>query len=181
MTYQMDPQNNHQIFEGRGLATTKKDLKKHSQSKHLGPRVVCKINDCNKTFYDKSGLRKHIKSKHEGIRYKCDECTQTFTTKRSLRDHEKTKHKGYKYKCKKCGKEYAWLNGLSRHEREAHPLGATGFSGSTDTLPQAHLTSTLTSTTEAPDLSLEQLQTQEEVDQLMQPLFPQLEDFDCSN
>ena len=47
----------------------------------------------------------HKESKHEGIRYPCNECEYTATVAGKLRRHKENKHKGIRYPCDVC--EYA--------------------------------------------------------------------------
>ena len=44
-----------------------------------------------------SALFKHIKSKHDGVKYACDKCDYQATQQGNLRTHMKSKHEGVKY------------------------------------------------------------------------------------
>ena len=60
-------------------------------------------------YNEKSSLRKHIKRKHEGARYPCDNCEFAATTSGSLKSHIKSKHRGLRYPC-----DYAAMDVLKR-------------------------------------------------------------------
>ena len=56
-----------------------------------GPgKVPCQL--CSKTFGYTSHLRRHMKSVHEGRRFKCNYCDHTATQRVHLRIHIKSKH-----------------------------------------------------------------------------------------
>ena len=48
-------------------------------------KIQCQ--DCERTFSGRSGLWKHIKSEHEGVKYACNECDYQATTQSSLTVH----------------------------------------------------------------------------------------------
>ena len=47
-------------------------------------------------------LNVHWQSKHDGVRYKCDECDHLASTQATLRIHRQSKHSGTKYECEQC-------------------------------------------------------------------------------
>ena len=56
-----------------------------------GPgKIPCQL--CSKTFGYSSHLRRHMKSVHEGRRFKCNYCDHTATQRVHLRIHIKSKH-----------------------------------------------------------------------------------------
>ena len=44
-------------------------------------------------------MKKHIQSKHEGIKYPCNQCDYQATKQGSLQTHIQSKHEGIKYPC----------------------------------------------------------------------------------
>ena len=55
----------------------------------------CKKSKLGKQTY----VKKHIKYKHEGVRYPCDQCEFAAITADSLRRHIEIKHEGMGYPC----------------------------------------------------------------------------------
>ena len=49
---------------------------------------------CTKAFCDKNYLRKHIKTIHEGVRYKCEKCDKDFARASNLKNHIEVIHFG---------------------------------------------------------------------------------------
>ena len=44
----------------------------------------------------------HIQTKHEGVKYACNQCDQQFTQQSSLTTHIQSQHEGVKYACNQC-------------------------------------------------------------------------------
>ena len=64
--------------------------------------------ECDKSFTQRSTLRKHIKYKHKGFRFPCNECEYKATQKICLKNHKLRKHgrllngdKNELYQCKR--------------------------------------------------------------------------------
>ena len=66
---------------------SKHGLKKHVNSKHRGIRVNCDYKACQTTFSSSDAKRFHIKSVHQKQKFSCDQCPKQFSTKRCLLDH----------------------------------------------------------------------------------------------
>ena len=95
----------------------KDHLKRHIQSKHEGVRYAC--NQCDYQASYNCDLRRHIQSKHEGVRYACDQCEYQATQQDSLKMHIQSQHDGVKYACDQC--EYqASRQYLRRHIQSKH-------------------------------------------------------------
>ena len=62
----------------------------HLKSKHGGIKYPC--DQCDFKATQKSNLLTHLKSKHEGVKYPCDQCDYKATTKGSFLIHFKSKH-----------------------------------------------------------------------------------------
>ena len=54
---------------------------------------------CEYVFTLAGNLKKHIKSKHEGVRYPCDQCDYLATASYNLKRHIVRRHEGVKYPC----------------------------------------------------------------------------------
>ena len=51
-----------------------------------------------------SSLKRHKESKHEGIRYPCDQCGYAATTVSNLKQHKESKHEGIRSMWRFCHK-----------------------------------------------------------------------------
>ena len=90
------------------------------QSKYSGP-YHC--TSCDKAFTTVNGRWIHIKTIHEGIRYKCELCDHRTTQLPSLKIHEQTKHNLHtarNYPCKSCDKIFRSIIGQWQHKRSVH-------------------------------------------------------------
>ena len=63
-------------------ATKQSNLTTHRQSKHEGVRYYCDQCDYKATLHIR--LTTHKQSKHEGVRYECDHCDYKATQKSNL-------------------------------------------------------------------------------------------------
>ena len=67
-----------------------------------------------------SQLTKHIQSKHEGVRYACDQCDFQGTAKASLKRHIHVKHEGVTIACDQCEYQATRQGHLIRHIQSKH-------------------------------------------------------------
>ena len=80
---------------------------------HIG---VKSIFLCNRAFSQTGDLKKHIKTVHEGIRYRCDKCNKDFSDENYLKKHIAAIHEGLsKHKCDICGKAFSQKGDLTKH------------------------------------------------------------------
>ena len=96
------------------------------------------LDICDKTFSQPIGLRKHVESLHEGIRYNCSKCDKSFTQKGQLNAHikavheeknpedlvndqiKKEKKKIKSLKCLLCDKMFSKSHHLKVHTESVH-------------------------------------------------------------
>jgi len=64
-------------------------------------KIVCK--QCDYFSLTKRSLQRHIKTKHEGLRFNCHLCDFVSKAKRTLRSHTSFAHDGEVFRCKQCG------------------------------------------------------------------------------
>ena len=64
-------------------------------------------------------MREHIKSKHEGIKYPCNQCDKQYS-RSGLREHKRYKHMGIVHACPECGKKTITKSDLKKHMRRHH-------------------------------------------------------------
>ena len=76
-------------------------MKNHVQGFHEKDKGWNKCNICQKNFYGKCGLKRHVKNVHEGVRIPCPEpeCDYKATNSQVLKEHQATDHKGVKHHC----------------------------------------------------------------------------------
>ena len=81
-----------------------------------------KCGSCGKSFSQKSNLKKHIHTVHEGLKdHKCEFCGKSFFDASTLKKHILTVHEGQKnYKCELCGKSFSSADALKYHNRTRH-------------------------------------------------------------
>merc|ERR1712137_1128282 len=65
-------------------------------------------------------LKQHKRSKHEGIRYFCDQCDYVATWKSLLNTHKESKHEGIRYPCKHCDYVATMQRNLKGHTLSKH-------------------------------------------------------------
>ena len=64
-------------------------------------------------------MGRHIKSKHEGVKYPCNQCDYKATGKRHLPQHVKSQHEGVKYPCNQCNYQGSY-HALKFHIKSKH-------------------------------------------------------------
>ena len=90
----------------------------HFKSKHEGVRFFC--DQCSFQATRRAYVKTHVQSVHEGVRYPCAKCTFKANTENSLRDHRKAVHEGIVYMCSLCPYKSAKKNNLKRHNGTKH-------------------------------------------------------------
>ena len=61
--------------------------------KHISQQAKIMFKQCDKTFYTAQRLWQQNKSKHDGVKYACNQCDYQATTKSSLKTHIKSQHR----------------------------------------------------------------------------------------
>ena len=88
---------------------------RHIKLKHQGVKYPC--DQCDYKATVKNDLLRHIKSRHEGVKYPCNQCDYNTTQKTYyLLTHMKSKHKGVKYPCDQCDYKATQRYALSKHQ-----------------------------------------------------------------
>ena len=72
------------------VASQKSNINAHKRTKHEGVRYPC--NQCDFISKQRGDLKRHKDSVHGGIRYPCGECDHVATLKSNLKRHIKLKH-----------------------------------------------------------------------------------------
>ena len=80
--------------------------------------VQCKV--CLKAYTNKYRLGLHMDSKHDEVRYPCDQCGYEATQKTSLIIHHNALHANVKFQCDKCEYKATQKSSLKTHEDSIH-------------------------------------------------------------
>ena len=102
-------------FEGQTVKCD--DMTKQAQKEG---KISVECDQCHKTYYDKSTLRKHKYSVHEGVWYECDQCDHLSRDKSNLTKHIQSKHEGVRYACAQCDYQSKHKSTLTVHIQSKH-------------------------------------------------------------
>ena len=89
----------------------KKHLLRHIRSKHEGFKYSC--NQCEYQATEQGKLKNLKQAIHEGVEYSCDQCEYHATGQGNLKKHRQSIHEGFRYPCNQC--EYNSFLSLSLH------------------------------------------------------------------
>ena len=91
------------------------NLKQHLANIHESERLF-PCDKCEKKFYFKSLLRKHVMKDHENFRSVCDECGNKFKDKKYLNNHIRLVHLNlHRFKCGLCQGKFKTRNAIRKH------------------------------------------------------------------
>ncbi len=129
---------------------TTTQLKDHTNAKHLGLSLECKLCDkkltsrqsfinhvntvhkekrkykcelCDYSFTQSGNLKRHRESVHSNETFKCQQCDKTLRNKDSLKRHVAIVHDNIHFKCDICYKSFTLKSGLNMHLRNVHNIG----------------------------------------------------------
>ena len=89
-----------QCPECNAVFTYRQAMMRHVRTKHEGVKYPC--SQCDYTFTQQSNLKQHIESVHESVKYPCSQCDHKATRQSSLKRHLESVHEGLKYPCNQC-------------------------------------------------------------------------------
>ena len=92
-------------------------LSKHMKCKHSSVIHIC--DTCGKGFQHTSYLKQHSITH---IDLKCDKCDYTALQRESLNNHIKMKHLGLTFDCNECNKSYSNSLRLKQHISKTHKV-----------------------------------------------------------
>ena len=72
-------------------------------------------------------LKKHQKTKREGVRYSCDLCEYNATQKGNLKKHQQSQHEGVRYQYQTTQRESLKVHQQSQHLLTAFPKRRTNI------------------------------------------------------
>ena len=94
------------------------NLKRHVKNKHDGVKFYC--SECDYKATQKTDIKRHKEYKHEGMRFSCDECGHKATTKGALKIHVDAIHKKIRYPCHSCEYKATTPGSLNLHIQSKH-------------------------------------------------------------
>ena len=80
--------------------------------------LMCK--SCDYKNVNRSNLKRHVESVHEGKRHPCSHCDYQATQLGHLKRHIKSSHEGIKYSCSHCDYQATQNNNLRLHVIRVH-------------------------------------------------------------
>ena len=112
----------HRQSQLRTHVKTKHEEKSESEKAKVKKPVEKTECPICKAIFDKTHLKRHLRTVHEGIRdYKCEHCGKEFTEKKGLVCHTKRVHDNIRdEQCKHCGKCFFSKECLYRHIKNIH-------------------------------------------------------------
>ena len=75
---------------------------------------------CNVVFTHRHNMLKHVRSKHEGVKYPCSQCDYKATQQSNLRLHIESIHEGVKFPCSQCDYNATTQSNLKKHIKSKH-------------------------------------------------------------
>ena len=75
---------------------------------------------CKSVFKHRSNMLKHVRSKHEGVKYPCNQCDFRAAKKFNLKKHIESVHEGVKYSCSHCDHKATDPSNLKKHIKSKH-------------------------------------------------------------
>ena len=101
--------------------TTENKVRQRQSRKQISSNAKSvKCPECEAVFTRKDVMVRHYRSKHEGIKYPCNQSDYQATEKGSLQRHIQSKHEGIKYSCDQCDYQAIQKGSLKTHIRYKH-------------------------------------------------------------
>lgn len=101
---------------GKGF-TSSGGMRQHRENWHQRSKQH-KCRFCEKIFYTRGNLKKHIKVHSQVRRFSCQDCNQAFKSAYNLKVHQRI-HTGFKpYRCQWCDVAFAQKNSLNVHMKK---------------------------------------------------------------
>jgi len=96
------------------------NLLKHIRIKHEDVRYPC--SQCDYKATQQSHLKRHMESLHEGLKYPCSQCDYKANQQTQLKIHIESVHEGVKYPCNQCDFKATCQSYFRRHMKRTHKL-----------------------------------------------------------
>ena len=96
----------------------KSQMFKHVKRKHQNMKYFC--NECDYQTTRHWSMKMHKEGVHEGIKYPCNRCEYKSTRQSSLIIHIESVHEGIRYSCNKCDHQASTQSYLKEHINAIH-------------------------------------------------------------
>ena len=112
------PSDSSQCPQCNAVFTLRCNMLKHVRSKHDGVKYPC--SQCDYKATRPSTLKLHRDSVHEGVKYPCSHCDHKATSQSNLKLHIESVHEGVKYPCSHCDHKATRQSHLKTHIESVH-------------------------------------------------------------
>ena len=93
----------------------------HESSQQISvPNDSSQCTQCNAVYAHRDSMLRHIRMKHNGVKYPCSKCDYKATVQSNLKRHIESVHEGVKYPCNQCNFKATQQSHLKRHIESAH-------------------------------------------------------------
>ena len=82
--------------------------------------MKCQWKGCDYESHKNSSLDGHVRSSHEGFKYKCRYCEHETEKMVDLLKHQRSKHEPNKHLCNQCNATFKFKHQLDNHIESAH-------------------------------------------------------------
>merc|ERR1712126_588311 len=107
------PSNSTQCPQCDAVFAYRQSVLRHIKYKHEGVKYPC--SHCDYKATQRQDLKVHIESIHEGVKYPCSQCSFKATKRQHLKSHIESIHEGVKYPCGQCNFKATLQKNLKRH------------------------------------------------------------------
>ena len=83
-----------------GIASSTDSYETSQQISRPSDSSQCPL--CNAVFSHRKHMLRHVRNKHEGVKYPCSQCDYKATQQNNLKIHIKAVHEGMIYPCSQC-------------------------------------------------------------------------------
>ena len=97
----------------------------HESSQQISvPRESSHCPQCDAVFTYRQAMLRHVRNKHEGVKYPCSLCDHKATLQSDLKQHKESVHEGVKYPCSQCDHKATTQSNLKRHIESIHEVNS---------------------------------------------------------
>lgn len=101
-----------------------RSLRSHAALSHDARKATFTCDVCDKSFFEKGKLNRHLLCHQDGTAFECDSCRKTFSRRDALKRHVSISHPDKKdvksFRCKFCDKAFSLKHNRDVHEENVH-------------------------------------------------------------